>query len=177
MLSLYCEPSDPSKPIKATQFPATTRSQTFKQVTKANPSQKKLASSSTFSNKQIVVVFNPTPLSSKSHYWQKDLNQPIMVIERVFFFNENLKEIAAKGFHENFHYSFADILKSRDFYEHILMDTGSVKIKQNVDKYNNLDLAFYTFHIFQILTFKQWGGNPNFSREFSKPSKPRFFNY
>ena len=100
-----------------------------------------------------------------------------MVIERVFFFNENLKEIAAKGFHENFHYSFGDILKSRDFYEHILMDTGSVKIKQNVDKYNNLDLAFYTFHIFQILTFKQWGGNPNFSREFSKPSKPRFFNY
>ena len=82
MLSLYYEPSDPSKPIKATQFPATTRSQTFKQVTKANPSQKELASSSSFSNKQIVVAANPTPLSTKSRYWQNDLNQSLLVIER-----------------------------------------------------------------------------------------------
>ena len=38
-------------------------------------------------------------------------------------------------------------------------------------------MTFSTCHIFKILTVKQWGGNPKFSREFSKPSKPRFFNY
>ena len=85
MLSLYYDPSDPSKPIKATQYPIISGSQTFKHVTKANTSQKELASSSSFSNKQIVVVANPTPLSAKSSYWQKDFNQPLLVIEREFF--------------------------------------------------------------------------------------------
>ena len=114
MSSLYYDPLDPSKPIKATQFPTILGSQTFKQVTKANPSKKELASSSFFSNKQIVVVANPTPLSEKSRYWQKELNQPILVIEREFF-SENPKEIAAKVFHENFHYPSDDLLKIRDF--------------------------------------------------------------
>ena len=145
-------------------------------MTKANPSQNELASSSTFSNTQIVVATNPAPLSSKSHYWQKDLNQPILVIESEFF-NENPKEIAAKDFHENSHYPFGDLLKTREFYEHILVDTSSVKIKHNADKNSNLDLPFSICHIFKILTVKQLGGNPNFSKEFSKPSKPRFFNY
>ena len=39
MLSLYFDPSDPSKLVKATQFPTISGSQTFKQVTKANPFQ------------------------------------------------------------------------------------------------------------------------------------------
>ena len=82
MLTLYYDPSDHSKPIKATQYPATSGSQTFKQVTKANPSQKELATSSSFSSKQIVVAANPTHLSTKSRYWQNDLNQSLLVIER-----------------------------------------------------------------------------------------------
>ena len=85
ILSLYYDPSNPSKPVKATQYPTITVSQTFKQVTKANPSQNELASNSSFSNKQTVVVVNPTPLSAKSRYWQKDLNQPLLVIEKEFF--------------------------------------------------------------------------------------------
>ena len=93
-----------------------------------------------------MVATNPTPLSVKSKYWQKDFNQPLLVIER-------------------------------EFYEAILVETGFVKIKHNVDKYSNLDLAFSTYHIYKILTVMQWGGNLNFSREFFKPSKPRFFNY
>lgn len=40
-----------------------------------------------------------------------------------------------------------------------------------------MSLAFSTCHIYKILTVKQWGGNPTLSREFSEPSKPRFFNY
>ena len=69
MLSLYYDPLDPFKPVKTTQHPAIIGPQTFKQVTKANPSQKELASSSSFPNKQIVVVANPTPLYAKSRYW------------------------------------------------------------------------------------------------------------
>nr|CAN84177.1 hypothetical protein VITISV_023698 [Vitis vinifera] len=176
MLSLYYDPSDPSKPVKATQCPTITGSQTFKQVTKANPFQNELTSSSSFSNKQIVVAANPKPLSTKSRYWQKDLNQPLLVIEREFF-SENPGEIVAKAFHESFHYPSGDLLKTREFYEAILVETGFVKIKHNADKFSNLDLAFSICHIYKILTVKQWGGNPNFSREFSKPSKPRFFNY
>ena len=65
--------------------------------TKANPSQKELASSFSFSNKQIVVAANPTPLSTKSRYWQNDLNQPLLVIEREFF-SENPREIAVTAF-------------------------------------------------------------------------------
>ena len=93
MMTLYYNPSNP---VKATQYPTILGSQTFKQVTKSNPSQKELASSSSFSNKQIVVVSNPTPLSTKSRYWQKDINQPILVIEREFFL-ENPREIACWG--------------------------------------------------------------------------------
>ena len=175
MLSLYYDPFDPSKPVKATQHPTIIGSQTFKQVTKANTSQNELASSSFSSNKQIVVAANPTPLLAKSRYWQKYFNQPLLVIKREFFF-ENPREIAAKAFHENFHHPFGDLLKTREFYETILVKTSSVKIKHNADKYINLALAFSTCHIYKILTVKQWGGNPNFSREFSKLSKPRFFN-
>ena len=40
MLFLYYDPSNPSKPVKATLFPTISGSQTFKQVTKATPSQK-----------------------------------------------------------------------------------------------------------------------------------------
>ena len=70
MMTLYYDPSDPANPVKATQYPIISRSQTFKQVTtKTNPSQKELASSSSFSNKQIVVAANPTLLSAKSRYW------------------------------------------------------------------------------------------------------------
>ena len=99
-----------------------------------------------------------------------------MVIEREFF-SKNPKEIATKAFHENFHYPAGDLLKTREFYETILVETGSVKIKHNADKFSNLDLAFSTCHIYKILIVKQWSGNSNFSREFSKLSKPRFFNY
>ena len=59
-----------------------------------------------------MVAANPTHLSTKSRYWQKDLNQPLLVIERVFF-SENPKEITTKAFHENFHYPFGDLLKTR----------------------------------------------------------------
>ena len=116
-----------------------------------------------------MVVANPTPFSAKLKYWQNDLNQPLLVIEREFF-SENLREIAAKVFHENFHYPSSDLLKTREFYEAILVETDSIKIKHNADKFSNLDLAFSTCHIYKILTVKQWSGNPNFSREFSKPS-------
>ena len=83
MMTLYYDHSDPANPVKATQYLAILGSQTFKQATKANPSKKELASSSSFSNKQIVVAAN-TPLSTKSRYWQNDLNQPLLVIEREF---------------------------------------------------------------------------------------------
>ena len=99
-----------------------------------------------------------------------------MVIEREFF-SKNPREIAAKAFQENFHYPSGGILKIREFYEVVLTETGSVKIKHNADKFSNMGLAFSTCHIYKILTVKQWGGNPNLSREFSEPSKPRFFNY
>ena len=123
-----------------------------------------------------MVVANPTPLSAKSRYWKKDLNQPLLVIKKEFF-SENPREIAEKAFHENFHYPSSDLLKTREFYEVVLVETDSVKIKHNTNKFSNLDLAFFTCHIYKILTVKQWDGNPNLSREFSEPSKPRFFNY
>ena len=93
------------------------------------------------------------------------------------FFSENPREIAAKAFQENFHYPSGDILRTREFYEAVLTETGSVKIKHHADKFSNMGLTFSTCHIYKILTVKQWGGNPTFSREFSEPSKPRFFNY
>ena len=80
-----------------------------------------------------------------------------MVIEREFFF-ENPREIATKTFHENFHYPSGDLLKIREFYEAILVETGSIKIKHNANKYSNLDLAFPTCHIFKILTISSGVG-------------------
>ena len=100
------------------------------------------------------MVAKPTPLSTKSRYWQNDLNQPLLVIEREFF-SENLKEIAAKAFQENFHYPSGDLLKTREFYEAALAKTGSVKIKHNADKFSNMGLTFSTYHIYKILTVKQ----------------------
>ena len=47
-----------------------------------------------------------------------------MVIEREIF-SENPREIAAKAFQENFHYPSGDLLKTREFYEHILVETNS----------------------------------------------------
>ena len=120
----------------------------------ANPSQKELTTSSSFSSKQIVVAANPTPLSAKSRYWQKDLNQPLLVIERDFF-SENPREIAAKAFHKNFHDLSSDLLKTRKFYEVVLVETGSVKIKHNADKFNNLYIYIYIYiYYFIILLLK-----------------------
>ena len=38
MMTLYYDPTDQSKPVKATQYPTISGSHTFKQVTQANPS-------------------------------------------------------------------------------------------------------------------------------------------
>ena len=95
-------------------------------MTKANPSHQELAPSLSFSNKQITVAANPTPLSTKSRYWQKDLNQPILVIEREFFF-KNPREIAAKAFHENFHYPSGDLLKQENFMKQSLWKPALLK--------------------------------------------------
>ena len=48
MMTLYYDPSDLTNLVKATQYLIILGFQTFKQVTKANPSQKELASSSFF---------------------------------------------------------------------------------------------------------------------------------
>ena len=82
---MYYDPSDQANLVKATQYLTISGSQIFKQVTKTNPFQKELATNFSFSNKQIMVAANPTPLSTKSRYWQNDLNQPILIIEREFF--------------------------------------------------------------------------------------------
>ena len=175
MLTLYYDHSDHSKPVKVTQYPAISGSQTFKQITMANPSQKELATISSTS-KQIVVAANPTPLSIKSRYWQNDLNQPLLAIEREFFFLKILERLQQKLFMKIFIIPLV-IFQKQEIFMKQFIETGSVKIKHNADKFSKLDLAFSTYHIYKILTVKQWGGNPNFSREFSEPSKPRFFNY
>ena len=59
MMTLYYDPLNPFKPVKATQYPTISGSQTFKQVTKVNPSHQELALSSSFSNKQLWWL--PTP--------------------------------------------------------------------------------------------------------------------
>ena len=45
MMTLYYDPIDQSKPVKATQYPTISGSHTFKQVTQANPSHQELAPS------------------------------------------------------------------------------------------------------------------------------------
>ena len=75
-----------------------------------------------------------------------------MVIEREFFF-KNPREIAAKAFHENFHYPSGNLLKTREFYEAILVETGSVKIKHNADKFSNMGLENIYIYLFSFLIF------------------------
>ena len=59
MLSLYYDPLDPSEPIKVTHFLAILGSQTFKQVTKANPSYEELAQAHIFQENKLWWLLAP----------------------------------------------------------------------------------------------------------------------
>ena len=71
-----------------------------------------------------------------------------MVIERDFF-SENPREIAVKAFHESFHYPSGDILKTREFYEHILVETSLVKSSIML-----INIATWTWHFLLAMFLK-----------------------
>ena len=56
-----------------------------------------VSSSSSNLRKQVIEIVNPPTNSKKPHYWQRNLNQLIIVIKKDFF-NENPREITKNPF-------------------------------------------------------------------------------
>ena len=72
---------------------------------------------------------------------------------------------------------YVDDYKNREYYQSILIDTGSVEISHNCNK-NDPKIAFSQVKILKVLTLEEWGSRPYISKVLSNfPSYPQYNYY
>ena len=72
-------------------------------------------------------------------------------------FNDiNPWEIIRKYYPENWYFAPKDLLKPQDYYNSILEETGSVKIKHNFDKNHKEIIAYSSIQIKRVIHPKDW---------------------
>ena len=68
-------------------------------------------------------------------------------------------------------------MKPHQFYEFILVDTGSVEITHNVDKNNPQRIAFSKCQILKVMIIADCNKKPFTCKAFSQPFHPMSYNH
>ncbi|KAI9072222.1 hypothetical protein K1719_045812 [Acacia pycnantha] len=91
----------------------------------------------------------------------------ILQIEPEFSF-ETPNQVALHVFPSGFHFIPTNFQKNHEFYELILVDSGSIGLTRYQSKTDSTILTHSTLQIWQVLTPKQWGQSLHKSKPFSK---------
>ena len=113
---------------------------------------------------------------STSQYVKKPKTLAIAFIEPKFNFEE-VPKILPYIFPQGVNFNSNDPLKTRQFYEFILVDTDSVEITHNTDKNNPQRIAFSKCQILRVMTIADWNQKPFTCKAFSQPFHPMSYNY
>ena len=130
------------------------------------------------SNRFEVLGRTPKPASSNPSnfaYYTKECKLLLQILET--------DHISASGviskekiFQKEKYFISNEILKTRKFYEFILVDTKSVQIS-HVNNPEGNDIAFSKCKILKILTEKDWDQNPFTHKRFSQNFDPQTFDF
>ena len=132
------------------------------------------ASKSTFKSILVQSQSSPSTISplpspsafSTSQYVRKPKTIEIAFIEPEFNFEE-VHKILPYIFPEGVNFNSNNPLKTRQFYEFILVDIDSVKITYNIDKNNPRRIAFFECQILRVMTLTDWNQKPFTCKAFS----------
>ncbi|KAI9079926.1 hypothetical protein K1719_038172 [Acacia pycnantha] len=92
--------------------------------------------------------------------------KPILQLEPEFFF-ETPNQVALKVFPSGFHFIPADLRKTREYYELILVHSRSIELTRYTSKDDETLITHSTLQILKVLTPSQWGQDL---------AKPKFFD-
>ena len=131
------------------------------------------------SNRYTILQYHNTIGSSSSSspssdYLEKPEPLPIFPVEPSWI-NTQPREIASKLFPLAFQYLPSHILKTRTYYEFILIDTESVEITHTKDHLDQL--KFSKFKILKVISIEEWGQPLFQAKTFSRAYNPQMYNY
>lgn len=93
------------------------------------------------------------------------------------FFSDDVETIIQKLFPPNFQYILDSLLKTREFYEFILVDFDSAEITHTPSKNNASKIAFSKLKIFKVISLSEWNQSIYIEKTFSEPYNPPKYNY
>ena len=142
-------------------FPPFQPSKSFIQASKSTP--KNIVVQRQSSPNTISTLPSPSQSSSPSFSYNQYVKKP-KTLEIAFiepkFNHEEIPKILPYIFPQGVNFNSNDPLKTRQFYEFILVDTNSVEITHNTDKNNPQRIAFSKCQILRVMTIADWNKKP-----------------
>ena len=118
-----------------------------------------------------------SPSFSISQYFKKPKTLEIAFLEPEYSYEE-IPKILPYIFPQGVTFNSNDPLKTRQFYEFILLDMDSVEIIHNFDKNNPHRIAFSKCQILIVMTIADWNKkNPSLARHLVNLFHPMSYNY
>ncbi|KAL5148481.1 hypothetical protein HKD37_13G035521 [Glycine soja] len=116
------------------------------------------------------------PTKQTNNYIYKNKLLTVLQMEPEFW-DKNPFKAMAKAFPPGFHYKPTTILKTRTFYELILVDSNSVSIKRFKDPKDQTLNTHSTIQILKVLQPRHFGSDLNKGKRFSVPFDPVGYTY
>ncbi|KAG5080904.1 hypothetical protein JHK86_004969 [Glycine max] len=116
------------------------------------------------------------PTKQTNNYIYKNKLLTVLQMEPEFWDKSPFKA-TAKAFPPGFHYKPTTILKTRTFYELILVDSNSVSIKHFKDPKDQTLNTHSTIQILKVLQPRHFGSDLNKGKRFSVPFDPVGYTY
>ncbi|KAH1247006.1 polyprotein [Glycine max] len=116
------------------------------------------------------------PTKQTNNYIYKNKLLTVLHMEPEFW-DKNPFKATAKAFPPGFHYKPTTILKTRTFYELILVDSNSVSIKHFKDPKDQTLNTHSTIQILKVLQPRHFGSDLNKGKRFSVPFDPVGYTY
>ena len=121
-----------------------------------------------------------SPSKIKTQYFTKSKKEYIIILEPEFHNlnnpNPNFLNISNKVFYKDSLFLESDITKNRKFYEHVLVDSGSVEIEHNFDSKDTSRITYSKIRIIKVLVPSDMNNNLYTSDAFSN-SKYNYIDY
>ena len=113
----------------------------------------------------------PIPSSSTPVYQTKEAKSLIQILEAT-----HISASEDFNFQKEKYFKSNDVLKTRRFYEFILVDTESVQIS-HIKNTESTNIAYSKCKILKFISEKDWGQNPFTHKSFSQHFVSQTFDY
>lgn len=117
-------------------------------ITTSQSSQNKLTSK---------LAFYAPPSSTKSFFITKYLSELIIPLKPMYCLSDaSLLQVISRIFPPGFLFLPKDLLKTREYYEFILIDTDSISLIHQYDENDKSKIKFSKFKVIKVLSPSDW---------------------